>query len=170
VPQITSQRLSELNHGQLITAEPQLTVAAALSFVHEHQIHHLPLVKDGELLGLVCTCDLYEARPEQQLGEVMKSPPVTLDLNATALDAAEAMEARSVGSVVVVEGARAVGIVTRGDLLERAPGVSDVLSLQRCECCGLTRHLRTNRFEQTLCIYCDERAQEVGWFEAGGHG
>ena len=58
-------------------------------------------------------------------------------------------------------------IVTRGDLLDRVPQLEDVMGATHCECCGLTRHLRTNEYEQTLCIYCAERATADGWFELG---
>ena len=57
--------------------------------------------------------------------------------------------------------------VTRGDLVARWP---DSDELARCECCGLARHLSTNRFGQVLCVYCHERSEADDWFELGGAG
>jgi hypothetical protein len=77
------------------------------------------------------------------------------------------MKELSIGSIVVTEGGRPIGIVTRGDLFDRFPE-ADVI--QTCACCGLTRHLETDRFGHVLCVYCRERAVPDDWFELGGHG
>ena len=48
------------------------------------------------------------------------------------------------------------GIVTRGDLLSADPGLERRFAKSRCQCCGLTRHLRTMADGATLCVYCSE--------------
>ena len=49
----------------------------------------------------------------------MSSPVITVDINRKAVDAARIMVEHRIGSVVVIEGEKAVGIVTERDLLER---------------------------------------------------
>jgi CBS domain-containing protein len=162
-----SLSLRELVGQELVAARPELTATEALALATDNQIHHLP-VMDGELLaGFVCTCDLRAATPSASLSDVMRTPVLTLDVDSTTRDAATLMSENAVGSVIIVEEGRPVGIVTRGDLVARWPEADD---LARCECCGLTRHLSANRFDQVLCVYCHERSEPDDWFELGGAG
>jgi citrate synthase len=54
------------------------------------------------------------------VGEIMSHPPVTVTADETVAAAAERMREQGVGSVVVVEGDRAVGILTERDLVRLA--------------------------------------------------
>jgi acetoin utilization protein AcuB len=142
----------------------------ALALAGERGIHHLPVVDADALVGVVCTCDLRAAKPDSVVTEVMKKPALTLDAEREALEAAALMAERGVGSIVVVRDDRPLGIVTRGDLLERVPESQAVMGASECECCGLTRHLRTNEYGQTLCIYCYDRGHDGDWYDTGGEG
>ena len=153
-PNTTS--LATLLRRPLIAITDDTTVLEALALARVEHLHHLPVLHEGDLVGLVCTCDLQSATPEQSVGAVMSQPAVTLDLGATVLDAALALEKHDVGSVVLLEGSRPSGIVTRGDLLLAEPALAQVLSKTRCECCHLTRHLRRDSDGHILCIYCLE--------------
>ena len=168
--QITSQSLAELIGSPLVTTHVGVTVMEALTIVRERGIHHLPVLSDDELVGMVCTCDLRGATPSTSVTVVMKTPVVTLDADRAALEAATLMAEHGIGSIVVMQGQRPLGIVTRGDLLERVPESQSVMGATECECCGLTRHLKTDEYGQTLCIYCRERSLADDWFELGGDG
>lgn len=154
--------------GSPITASAEHTVREALEHARNHDVHHLPVLDDAHLVGLVCTCDLRSARPTSLIRDVMNAPAVTLDAESDAQRAAVVMGERGVGSVVVVHEGRPVGIITRGDLLEFWPSSEKLLVNGRCECCGLTQHLRTNEHDRTLCVYCKERARPSDWFDIGG--
>ena len=141
------------------------TVEEALSTAREHHVHHFPVYGRDQLIGMVCTCDLQEATPEQHVAEMMR-PAVTIPASRSAADAALLMKAADVGSVLVLDwNGRPCGIVTRGDL--NGEPADSILEDCRCECCGTTHHL--HRYEgRQLCFSCKERAGEPQAFETGG--
>ncbi len=59
------------------------------------------------------------------VAEIMSSPPVTAIASETIAEASERMGERKVGSVVVVDGARPVGIMTERDLVRFASSGAD---------------------------------------------
>jgi predicted transcriptional regulator len=146
--------LASLVRRPLIVIEENITVLEALAVARHEHVHHLPVVRGASLVGLVCTCDLQRAAPEKRVAAVMSSPVIALDPGDSLLDAALALKDNNVGSVVLMDNHRACGIVTRGDLLFASPELEAVLGKVRCQCCGLTRHLRSNEHGDTLCIYC----------------
>ena len=56
----------------------------------------------------------------QQVKEVMTTRPITLDRDATLVEAARVMRDQGIGDVIVVEGDDAAGIVTDRDIVIRA--------------------------------------------------
>ncbi len=56
----------------------------------------------------------------QQVKEVMTTRPITLDRDASLVEAARVMRDRGIGDVIVVEGDDAEGIVTDRDIVIRA--------------------------------------------------
>ena len=141
-------------------------VSDARARAREHHVHHFPVYGRNQLMGMVCSCDLQEAKPDQSVAELMR-PAVTIPASRSAADAAMLMKAADVGSVLVLDwNNRACGIVTRGDL-DGDPPADAILEDCRCECCGSTRHL--HRYEdRQLCFSCRERAAEPNAFETGG--
>jgi CBS domain-containing protein len=53
------------------------------------------------------------------IADIMTSPVITIGIDAKVIDAAKIMAREKIGSIVVVEGDKALGIVTERDLLER---------------------------------------------------
>jgi predicted transcriptional regulator len=100
----------------LVVLQALDTVSEALAIARERHVHHFPVYGNGQLIGMLCTCDLQEASLEQPVAEVMR-PAVTIPASRSASDAALLMKAADVGSVLVLDwNGRACGIVTRGDL------------------------------------------------------
>jgi len=97
--------------------------AAAWGLMHLKNIHHL-VVKDGsKLVGVVSDRDLGSRkgavlRAGRTVAELMSRGLVTVDAVAPVRKAANLMRGRSIGCVVVVNGGRAVGMITVADLLE----------------------------------------------------
>jgi predicted transcriptional regulator len=152
--------LASLMSRTLVTVRAEASALEALAMARAEQVHHLPVMQDGVLVGLVCTCNL-EATPfEARVATVMSAPVITLDPSATFVDAVSAMNDHDVGSVVLVAEGKPCGIVTRGDLLLAEPALKSGFIKSRCECCGLTRHLRTGPAGDTLCIYCYEPGRD----------
>lgn len=96
-------------------------------------VRHVPVVKHGELVGVVSQRDLLRASlsnvmgisvEEQKvflegvrIGEVMSSPAITVRAEQTVQEAARTMAEFKIGCLPVVEGKKLVGILTETDLL-----------------------------------------------------
>lgn len=150
----------------VVALRPFDSVTAALDTAHQHGVHHFPVCNRGHVVGMVCTCDLQEARLEQSVGELMR-PAVTIQDDRNTSDAAQLMRAADVGSLLVTAAdGEPRGIVTRSDL-NGEPVAAGILEDCRCEACGSPRHLhRMGR--RWLCFSCRERAEEPEAFDTGG--
>ena len=166
MPQPQSTPLPQVMSRPLVALQAYDTVSAALATAREFHVHHFPVCNHGEIVGMVCTCDLQNARLEQCVVEVMRRA-VTLPASRSATDAAWLMRDTDIGSVLVMDwNGKPCGIVTRRDLNDEA-GVAAILQDCRCECCGTVHHL--HRYgDRQLCFSCRERAAEPQAFESGG--
>ncbi len=95
---------------------------------------HLPVVRLGELLGVVSQRDLLRASLSNVMGlpadeqkvflegvkisEVMSAPPISIDQDASIQEAASTMARKKIGCLPVLESGKLVGIVTETDVLE----------------------------------------------------
>jgi predicted transcriptional regulator len=152
---LEERTLASLIRRPLVSISCHTSVNVALSIARRQHIHHMPVTRNAALVGLVCTCDLLDAAADSSV-ECLMHAPVTLDRNASLVDAARAMTQRDVGSVIVTDAGHLSGIVTRGDLLQEDDELAGALNKSRCSCCGLTRHLKLDAGGQTFCIYCLE--------------
>lgn len=96
-------------------------------------VRHLPVVRRGELVGVVSQRDLLKASLSNVMGipaeeqslflegvrieEVMSKPPVSIDPDASVQSAARLMADRKIGCLPVLEAGRLVGIITETDVL-----------------------------------------------------
>ncbi len=103
-------------------------------------VRHLPVVRRGELVGVVSQRDLLRASlsnvmgipsEEQQvflegvhIAEVMSSPAVSVDPGETVQRAAHLMAEGKFGCLPVVEEGKLVGIVTETDVLRHFASLS----------------------------------------------
>ena len=58
--------------AKVICVEPSATLAECMRVVTEYVIRHLPVVKDGQVLGMLSTGDLVRALLEQQAETIQK--------------------------------------------------------------------------------------------------
>ena len=97
------------------------------------RIRHLPVLDEGQVVGVVSQRDLFRSALAVALGygenaqkkllrtirvkEVMHEPAITVSPEATAKEAIRLMLERKIGCLPVVEGHTLMGIVTETDIL-----------------------------------------------------
>ncbi len=107
---------------QAIEAEEPLP--KALRLMRERDIRHLPVTRRGTLVGVLSTRDLSLTTPLAQappaaisVDDVMTRNPYTVTPTTPLSVVAREMAHRRIGSAVVVDGGRIVGIFTTVDAL-----------------------------------------------------
>lgn len=109
------------------TVGPDDTAAQARKVIESNGIHHLPVVVDGKLVGILSSSDFLklhvlrgqpEALEAVQVHQIMEADPVTLDTSADLIDVAAKLTEGGFHAVPVVEeDGTLVGIVTSSDLI-----------------------------------------------------
>jgi CBS domain-containing protein len=152
-----------------VVASPAMQAADALRLAHEHDVHQLPVVVGGDVLGVVCTCDLARATPDATVqSALVSSAALVLPASAPLEQAAELMDQRQVDAVITWW-RDDFGIVTRGDL-RRAGAAS-----RACGACGAMRHVMRNTHDPDLgmcrdCAASDEDEFAALYTDLGGSG
>ena len=113
----------------LITLPPSATLAEARALMRDNRIHHLPVVENDRLVGLVTLTNILAAtdsflRDENRIHandivvrDVMVTDVATVELNASLRQAALFMERHQIGCLPVMEGDRLAGIITDTDFV-----------------------------------------------------
>jgi acetoin utilization protein AcuB len=124
----------------LVTLSPEASVAEALTLCRERRIRHIPILEEGQLVGIVSDRDLRDASPalgdaerasalqETRIGDVMTREVITADPQDSIENAAQEMYEHKIQSLPViaeepvVDEASAVaeellGIITSSDVM-----------------------------------------------------
>jgi acetoin utilization protein AcuB len=104
-------RVKEIMTKGVKTVTSTSSAEAAWELMKGDRIHHL-VVKDGARIAGVFSTD------NLRVSDLMTERVVTITPETTIKRAASVMRGKSIGSLVVVDSGRAVGIVTTSDLLE----------------------------------------------------
>jgi len=115
----------------VITVSPDTAVVDALKIMKEHNFRRLPVVdKNGRLVGLVTESRLERVKPQTTapllwqitylishttVGDVMRKRMVTVKPTDTVEQAVAKAQSAKVGTVIVVDGGKIVGICTTND-------------------------------------------------------
>ena len=119
---------------QVVTLAEGTTLRDALIVFQKHHIRHVPVVKEGVLIGMLTDRDLKRATPSPfagadretfervvdsiRVGQIMTRNPFTVTPSTPLRDAVKVLHDRKYGALPVVEGDRLVGIVTATDMLQ----------------------------------------------------
>ncbi|MGC8555615.1 MAG: CBS domain-containing protein [Conexivisphaera sp.] len=104
-------------------AEPDTAVRDALRTMISGSFRHLPITSGGRTVGITSMRDLVYMITEGRLSlgdpvrPAVTHDPVTIDPLATASEAARTMSSKDVGSLLVVDAGRLVGILTERDIV-----------------------------------------------------
>ena len=129
--------------SHVVTVEPQDSVAIAIRLMRQGQLHRLPVVHNGLLIGIVTSSDL---RRVTGLASILRDPsqdnflwryiPVSNAMTATLVTvtpdqpitaAARLMIERHIGGLPVVEHGCLIGILTTSDLLRAMTTPSELV-------------------------------------------
>lgn len=110
-----------------VTVSPQTSAVEARRLLDNHVIHHLPVVEDGRLVGVVSSSDflklhLFDAEmsliTRTTVDQIMETNITVIEAGSTLRDAAEKLAMGSFHALPVVDRQRRlVGIVTSSDLI-----------------------------------------------------
>jgi CBS domain-containing protein len=116
---------------EVITVPPSLLLKDVAQLMTEHAVSGLPVVEDGNVIGVVSEADILEKQRgpgegrlhrnrkfrARTAGDAMTTPAITVLGRSTLPAAAALMGDRGVNRLPVIDGRGLVGIVTRADLV-----------------------------------------------------
>jgi acetoin utilization protein AcuB len=116
-----------------VTVGPEDSLQHALDLLEKYQVHELPVIEQGRLIGIVTDGDLklmtpaYPLFPDQEeirqalrelkVAAAMTVEPVVIGPDATLLDATKLLYERSIGALLVTEEDRLLGVLSVSDIL-----------------------------------------------------
>jgi len=126
--------VSHVMSSDVITLDVNDPVSKARTLFESSGIHHLPVVKGKELVGLLTWSDFLRISFGEfgnqdvrnldavldhtyKLTDVMQANPVTMPSSGTVRDAAQILGSQGFHSIPVVDGSTLTGIVTSTDLI-----------------------------------------------------
>ncbi len=94
----------------------------AVHTMKEHDIRHLPVVDDNQLVGFITESDLRQFSfpsmiEDIPVHQVMVTNPITIDADASVEEAARMIHDNKIGGLPVLQDGELVGVITASDLL-----------------------------------------------------
>ncbi len=137
----TGKPVSSVHTVNVKKIRPEQSLFKAVKLMKENKIKHLPVVSDNSVVGIVSAKDIalasFGLRPKkitflrysdtgprravrivpQTVGGIMRTPVETVSPKLNVRKAANRLLGKGVGSLVVTEKSKVVGLVTKTDLL-----------------------------------------------------
>ena len=116
-------RVQEVMSRQVKTIAPNAAAEDAWQLMRGDHVHHLVVTDGRRVVGVLSATDAGGARGAalrkgRTVKEMMTAKVITVDADVPIRRAANLMRGRSIGSLVVAEKDKPVGIITTSDLLE----------------------------------------------------
>lgn len=126
--------VGDIMNKNLVTVDPSGSVARAIETMSQLRIGALPVVEEGRLVGIITSRDVRQSHPNRLVADAMTKRVITVSPDCSVWEAREVMEQHGIERLVVVEGNRGVGIITRTELYaEIGKHVDPLTGLNRAE-------------------------------------
>lgn len=118
----------------LVTIGPEDSVSDAFALMKENKVRRLPVVENGNLVGIVAYSDLLKASPSEattlsiweinyvlsklKIRDIMKTDVITVEADEPVEKAALLMQKHDIGAIPVTEKGKLVGIITESDIFD----------------------------------------------------
>ncbi|MCX7891156.1 MAG: CBS domain-containing protein [Burkholderiales bacterium] len=122
--------MSDYMSASVITIAPDTEFHLALDLMRQRNIHHLPVVREGRIEGIVGERDLLVAgahfgRANVPVSDIMKSPVICISDRASLAGAARMLLEKRIGGLPVVNARKElVGIITETDIFKVMAGMA----------------------------------------------
>jgi len=126
--------VSDFMTKSVVTVQSQTPIFDAIDLMKQHDIHRLPVVDNGGLVGLITVGTIGEAMPSKAtslsvyemnyllnkttVADIMLKKVTTVAPDALLEDAISLMRGENVGVLPVLEDTRLVGIITNNDIFD----------------------------------------------------
>jgi CBS domain-containing protein len=101
-----------------------------LKTLQDRKVSGLPVVKKGEVVGMITRSDLLRNREEDQTALLMTRDPVVISPDRSVVEASRLLVRHGVRRLPVVEGKELVGIITIADIVRVAEGLNIAESIE----------------------------------------
>ena len=95
-----------------------------LKTLQDRKVSGLPVVKKGEVVGIITRSDLLRNREEDQTALLMTRDPVVISPDRSIVEASKLLIQHKIRRLPVVEGKELVGLVTVADIVRVAEGMN----------------------------------------------
>jgi CBS domain-containing protein len=118
----------------VITVSPETRVEDAAGLMAKHRITGLPVLDEtGAVVGMISDFDVIGKRG-RVVGDIMTTQLVSVSPDTDLDEIGHILSSRHIRRLPVVQAARLVGIITRGDLIKR------IAQRWMCNACGFSMH------------------------------
>jgi CBS domain-containing protein len=133
--------IRDIMKSKVVSVSADDTLWTVKEIMELGSVRHLPVVRKGELIGVVSQRDLLRASLSSVMGiegsehrvfleqvrisDVMSSDPISISTGQSIRGAARIMAERKIGCLPVVDEGQLVGIVTETDLLRHFAALED---------------------------------------------
>ena len=122
---MTIRAILQSKGGEVVSVSASASVREAIALLSEKRIGAVPVIEDGAVSGIFSERDVVyglaregAALLDRSVSEVMIAPPITVDPEEAVISALGLMTRRRVRHLPVIEGSRAIGFVSIGDLVK----------------------------------------------------
>jgi CBS domain-containing protein len=135
LPMVKSEKnIREIMHKKIHSVSPDDRIIHARRIMIDENIARLPVINNGTLIGVISDNEIVFALAELKrsfpigkqkhrldellVNDTMKTPAISSESNISINEAANVMMKNHVGSVIITDNNKVIGIVTRTDLLK----------------------------------------------------